>query len=365
MKVIVEVPSGLLEKIRKHIISGKFASFAEFIETALENQVAWEEESNVFKPSQVDQILKGRTATAISESKALLNAYTLEGQERGIGYRFPELGLSPEGYYEVKVVSIPNNFADKRTPLWGQYNRVLPVKLSLRFLINLLKGQQENSVELAHFRDAVADVAREFGLLLTELDKRAKKSYGERLSTAFPVQDDQYKSKERFKNQFVGYLDGRGQPHGLAAKLKLISIFNQEGQTLVGVTDPGLQFAILKNPVIDEGNPQKPFSEEEAICCLEHISRNVKGEKAAILFMLKNIKEGITRPDDLTNCLRTYGEKIGEKWNEDVAYTIRAGLVSRLQELGVIKREKVGSRKIAYHLSPFGERLLEEWENGS
>ncbi len=117
--------------------------------------------------------------------------------------------------------------------------------------------------------------------------------------------------------------------------------------------------------MIDEGNPQEPFSEKEATFYLEHISRNVKGEKAAVLFMLKNIEEGITRPDDLTNRLRTYGEKIGKKWNEDVAYTIRAGLVSRLQELGVIKREKIGPRKVAYRLSPFGERLLEEWENGS
>ena len=365
MKVIVEISGRLLEKIRRIIIDGKFDSFVEFVETALENQVAWEEEIDIFTSSQLDQVLKEKKTIALSKSRVhLLNKYNLKVQERGtIAYRFPELRLHPEGYSDVKFASTPNNFVDKRTPLWGQFNRILPVKVSLRFLANLLKGQEEH-VELESFGDRVADVARDFGLLLMELDKRIGKSPGERISTAFPVQDDQYKSKERFKNQFVGYLDSRGRPQGLATRLKFISLLQQDDKTSIFITEPGLNFGILKNPVIDEGNVERPFSEEEAIFYLEHISENVKGEKAAILFLLKSIKEGITRPDGLTRRLKTYGEQIGEKWNDDVAYTIRAGLVSRLRELGVIKREKIGARKVAYHLTLFGNKLLEEWENG-
>jgi len=358
VKVIIELSERLLERIRKFIAEGKFTSFAEFVEIALQNQTILEEESEVLTSNQLNRILK-KKKTLSYKIRPYSEEYGFQYQkEASISYRFPELRLDPAGYSDIKLEPLPRFFSDEQTPLWGQFNRILPIKVILRFLANLLKKQED--IELEFFRNKVADVARDLGLLLIEVDKRLRKSRGEKVSTAFPIQEDEYKSKERFKNQFVGYLDNKGRPQGLAAKLKFIALEQKNDGTFISTTKPGLEFAILKNPLLDQGDATRPFSEEEATFYIQHVSKNLKGEKEIILFLLKNIKNGITTPKDLTDRLKAFGRKIGEEWNYDVAYTMRAGLVSRLQELSILERKKMGPREVAYRLTSFGSKMLEE-----
>jgi hypothetical protein len=218
----------------------------------------------------------------------------------------------------------------------------------------------DKSVNLRQFRDEAADVAREIGLLLIARDKSAKKSRGKKLSTAFPVGKDEYKSKERFKNHFVGYLDGKGVPKGAPAALKMISIIETNGSTFIGITKPGLTFATMQNPILDGGNSSKSFSQEEVVFYFQHISNNLPGERDVIVHLMKKIIEGFKRPNELTQQVLAYGKMLNKSWPMNVANTIRAGLISRLCELGVLEREKAGVRGVAYTPTLLVEKLAEE-----
>lgn len=359
MKVIIDISNTQQEKIGRLIGKGKFTNFSDFVEVAIVNQLVLEETGQVLSSEQFNKALTSRGRSV--PSSEIKSTELVMTSKASIGSRFPELSLYADGYSDTQLAPMPgDDMVNSNIPLWGQYNRLLPVKVTLRLLANTLKNEKMQYVVLKQFREKGSEVARDLGLLLRERDRRARKSRGERTFIGFPVREDEYKSKERFKNHFVGYADTKGCPKGALSELKMASITTIKGEKLLGITEPGLTFAIMENPVLDDGEAGKPFSEEEATFYLQHVWRNLPGEREAVSFLLQSIKNGITRPGDLTASMQGFSKQIGESWNKAVANTMRAGLVSRLQELGLLEREKVGARGIAYNLSSLGIKLLEE-----
>lgn len=360
MKVIVEVPDSQQEKIRRLIRKGKFTSFFDFVNVAIENQLILEETGQVLTSEGFNNALIGRRNVSSSRDEETKSRELAVMQKAIIGSRFPELSLYPGGYSDIQLTPMPKDkMVNSNTPLWGQYNRLLPVKVALRLLANTLKKGEMQYVDLEQFREHVAEVARDLGLFLREQDRRTRKSRGERTFIGFPVRKDEYKSKERFKDHFVGYVDTKGHPIGALSELKMVSIVAVKRETLLGITEPGLTFAAIRNPVLDGKKAERPFSEEEAAYYLQHVWRNLPGEREAVSFLLQTIKNGVRRPDYLTAHMQEFAKRIGKSWNRAVANTMRAGLMSRLYELGILEREKVGIRGIAYNLSSLGSKLLE------
>jgi hypothetical protein len=52
--------------------------------------------------------------------------------------------------------------------------------------------------------------------------------------------------------------------------------------------------------------------------------------------------------------------ELNSDWSQSYANTMRSGLVSRMYELGLISRERVGQRGVAYNLTETGESLLDD-----
>src|SRR6266480_4770751 len=86
--------------------------------------------------------------------------------------------------------------------LFGQYNRLLPVKASCRALARLTPSSE--GVESSKAARVIADAANELGLYLKMLDRRHKRSRDDLLATAFPSTSDPEKGKLRYASQFVG-----------------------------------------------------------------------------------------------------------------------------------------------------------------
>jgi len=125
---------------------------------------------------------------------------------------------------------------------------------------------------------------------------------------------------------------------------------------MIGITESGLKFSSIINPVLDNNDFDMSLNEEESLFYINHIKENVKGEYAAIQWMLEKIKsEKNTRELLNIEIEKTYGKVW--KATDAVINTQRAGITARMFELGLIEKEKDGIR-VKYEVSENGEKLF-------
>jgi hypothetical protein len=175
-------------------------------------------------------------------------------------------------------------------PLWGQYNRVFPAKIVVRRLANMVQEQNENSsssgngvrwIELDHFQEEASQLARNYGLMIREYDQQKSRGRGEKVASGLPTGDDPDKSKNRFETHFIGYSDRNNNLTGEPPHLHFINISDGD-VSRIGITDAGLRFAELYNPLLDDGpDSDKSLSSQERSFYLEHTKENLDDEFAA------------------------------------------------------------------------------------
>jgi len=336
MKMIVDVPGGFLDRIKELVQIGHYSSIEEFLELAIMNQIKLEADTNIIN------------------NRILLSPFN---QQTNIIHFDKKLQLKEK--YDIEEIMAPEDDEIEGNLLWGQYNRLLPVKFVVRYLANYL-NENKKLANLDEFSEEASEHARRFGLQLLDVDKTKKRIKGEKISTAFPIGNDPYKSKLRFKNHFVGYMDTSGKIIGAPAQLKFIKIIN-DGSKKIGLTKFGAEFAKILNPVLDENiENENPFSADEIEFYITHLKNNLINEYGAIIFLLNQIKNGITRPNELTEKVILYDDNI----TKSQADIMRGGLVSRMSELGLINSIRVGMRGISYELAPHGMTLINAHGNG-
>ena len=146
---------------------------------------------------------------------------------------------------------------------------------------------------------------------------------------------------------------------GMMPELKLINVKSDgEGIARIGLTNFGSQFALLQNPAIDLTKPES-LSGDEINFLLNHIADNLPAEFEHMTIALKAIEDGKKTRDDLNAALKGYYSHYhkGSEWSDTVVNTMRSGLFSRLNELGLVKREKYG-KYIRYHITDMGKKYV-------
>jgi hypothetical protein len=75
---------------------------------------------------------------------------------------------------------------------------------------------------------------------------------------------------------------------------------------------------------------------------------------------LTAIEEGKNTRHELNAVLKEYYLKYRKntEWSDTVVNTMRSGLTSRLNELGLVKREKFG-KNVRYHMTDTGEKYIQ------
>lgn len=341
MRLIVDIPADVLDKAKKLIAEGKYSDLEAFVLAALHNQVSLEDRPM----GELRALLKKGPRTIAAEPGAARPPAGPMADNLTM--------LDASGYSDVTAVDVVSPDALPAGPVWGQYNRIFPVKLALRVLANSLKGKGP-LIPLEPFQEVAASLAKRIGLELRDIDREKSRGRGEKLSTGLPVGENAFKSELRFKNQFIGYLDKKGHLMGFPGRLRFISITNDR-DPMIGLTKPGLAFAKLTNPILDEDRTSdSALSDEETQFYLTHVfTRDIK-EIKAMLLVLKSIEEGYNRPDKLTEIVSS----LNDRWTKPQANTIRSGLVGRMGELGLISRKRLGTREVAYELTGRGKNLL-------
>lgn len=352
MKIVVDIPDELLDRVREAIHAGAYDDSGEFVTVALENQVELELSEN-----QSSEIM------TLEEAVSTRHSQSDEGDSKNHSGGHGPGVLGRVEYDEVPTVPPPRINRLDDGPLWGQYNRIFPVKLALRALANEIHHQAvtgisydtDEWVSLNSFSNGTAEIAREFGLRVKQEDNNQSRGQGQKLSAALPVGNDPGKSKERYRTHFVGYAEQGGDLTGAAPHLLFINI-PEDSPDSVGITQAGLEFAEMWNPLIDgDVTADRPLSDDEVSYYIEHVRNNLPEEFEAMLFTARAIRDGDNRPESLSSRVAT----INEDWSTAQSSTIRSGLVSRMYELGLVRRERVGQRGVAYRLTDTTQKLLE------
>ncbi len=164
MRYVIDITQKQAEVIENFIKGGRYNSFAQFITTAVENQIYIEnseigeeklesKNKRINNVSQPDVIIKDENKITILEIKS-----------------------------QPKLVSIPTfqqlscfsqKFEEEKCWLWGQVNKILPLKIGLRVLYAIIGSEQW--IELEEYRNKAADIAAGFGTIIRAYEDKKNK----------------------------------------------------------------------------------------------------------------------------------------------------------------------------------------------
>jgi len=278
-----------------------------------------------------------------------------------------EWGGSQMGDYPFMQM---NDVTKSDEPLSGYYNRLFPVKFVMRiFTILILNSEAydkengwdpamelDDQVSLSHLRGKSAQTAKYAREWLKKIDVDSGSERGAEYSTGFPEDE---KSRERFVAQFVGSkrknkLSGAIFDLGFANIRSFMGMMNADD---LYMTHQGWTFATLENPLLDSMDGWLKgirFSEQESKFLLKHFEKNIPGEWKFLKEVVSLIHSGTNKPKTLENALiKSRG------WEKAHASIMKNGVLSRMQEMNLIGREKDG-RNVTYHLTEKGLELLSE-----
>jgi len=354
MRYLVDLTQKEAEEIKRFINAGKYQTVSQFISTAIENQIyiegsGSESLSSILVTKKTPEILnrpdlintKDNSNIALAEIKSHPKAVVIPNFS----------GLAASLYYNAK---------EENCWLWGQTNKIFPVKIGLRVLYALIGSEQW--LDLEEYKEKAADVATEYGAAIRKYEDKKNKMRDERISAGLP--DGEFKSKFRYKGHFLAYMRKDGKLDGAMPFLRFANLNKDEkGRIFIGLTEPGLNFALIENPVIDRNDFEKSFSQAEIDFYLDYVSTSVRGEASAIGWVLKKITEGVNDRDAINKAL---SREIAPSWGETseaVVNTQRAGLMARMFELGLIEKEKKGI-SVRYKVSARGSDFLQKFKGG-
>jgi hypothetical protein len=369
----------LLERL---VESEQYKDYAEAISSALENLVVLENElsgkgaliiesrdesvSLRAQPKSGKASERGKMAARIKGVSAKKNS-ELQTFPRNIPTQVPEIFQSDKsGKPSLSLANPPGDVwaIGQEIPLerwiFGQYNRLLPVKASCRALAHLLDGKP-NGVSLDEATSRISEEALNLGRFLAHHDKENGTKRDEALSTAFPSPDREIeKSRLRYANQFVASISKQGKVSGLLMDLKLINHIGTKNPRLK-LTEPGWGFARLRNPVFDGDTPgtTQKFTAEERSFLLNHISSSVPAEDFAYRTIIEAVDGGAQTPDELDAVLREHvSQDAGRSLTKSFLASQRSGAVSRMADLELITRERTGV-KVFYVVTDLGKQYTQ------
>jgi len=331
MRYIVELTADQERRISELMSKNRCRDVHHFIYTAIENQLALE-----FSTGQE------------GEAAALGGFSPLGGGPLPAGLQQPPS--------KIKLVDPPSDSRIPQSPLWGQYYRFLPMKLALRVIANLSE-KRIPTVEEAYA--AVIGNALAVGSRLREQDKLKGGGRKKPLSAGFCTKEE--KSQKRYFVQYVGRL--RKKDHmieGFPGQMKFVNILADDGAPRVGLTRAGFDFAKLENPVLDHNEVSSSLSPQEREYLLGHIEKEIPYEAEHIRVLLSSVQSGASSREDLNRKLTFFYRRFEDAkrpWKSQMIDTMRAGCVSRLEELGLLRVSSEG-RASRYWLTPLGSAYL-------
>ena len=378
MIIYFRCPPRLKEQVDELVERGLYPDFSSFCTIAIQNQLLVEESDSkggsgapLTKKLETakDHKVAGPSTSPEDQAARPKPIEPRNGEPTKGSLSLPE-ELRQSGPSKDPPFALPGAGADVFEPgqlvpvdrwLFGQYNRLLPAKVSIRALASVASREGKESLVLESVAARIAEIASEFGDYLRLLDRKFAAHRDDALSTAFPEKSsDGQKGRVRYQNQFVGHTV-KGEQGGLLVGLKLATIQVIKNKPHILPTRTGWQFALLENPLLDSlpVEAEQKLTQVERAFLLEHIRGHVPVEAFAYAVILSLIEKGVCSPEAMNTALAQFlspGRLSTE--TKEFVNTQRSGALGRMTDLGLVSHERDG-RHVSRGLTPEGKRFLE------
>lgn len=359
MVICFEISGKTKNELNQLLQSGDFSDYSEVVAVAVANQLVLQK-----RVSNGESMIMGEGAGPPGRSSRSIGAIQSRGPELRNSQETPpppnRKAAVPSFFLRdvvaesnIKPIAPPGDVfvVGQEVPvdrwIFGQHNKLFTVKASCRGLATLLYSTPKG-VALVKAAAEIPEQASELGDFLRELDERHDYSRDEALATAFPnTGPESQKARLRYSNQFVASVNKDGQLSGLLVDLKLINALGAK-KPRISLTNAGLNFTRLSSPILD-GDPLAPdicrFSKEEIEFLLDHIGANVPAEIFAFRTILASLVQGNQSPEKLDQVLAGHvSARDGKPFTKAFISTQRSGAISRMVELGLVRRVRKGVR---------------------
>lgn len=262
-----------------------------------------------------------------------------------------------------RVPAIPIYSCDEDTILWGQFSRFLPIKVSLRILAGL--SEENNSpVRVDDWFTSIFEWAPSVRKYLRSVDKENRIPRGEQFASGFPKSPlaSGVKSINRYLNHSCASIYKDGKVVGFPAHLGLIHV-EGEGEfeeRLVSLTQAGLEYVAMSNPVIDEESTSTSMSPDESQFMMDKIEESLPASWGFLRFVLSSVAGGEDTPNELSAAIaRLYGKGTSRNWNNKQVPTYRTGAIGLLGDMGLMSRTW-NFRSVTYSVTDKGKEVLKQ-----
>jgi hypothetical protein len=326
MKYLIDLPAELVSRIRSQL--GEGGDLGSFLLVATENQLALER--GLLTPA-------GASAPPQSQPRTHIPQLFLPSDPASV----------PTGTAIPAEHSAEVRDRDGNPWVWGQVNRVLPLKCLLRAIVSAAPEGKG----LAELHSMLGAPSRTLGRYLAERDEAHQARRDERLSVGFPIGKRREAAELRFVTQFLGETRQDGRVAGALFTLGFVGYTSEQN---VKVTEVGLTWSQLPNPVLDEGRTDLSLSLEEQRVYVDHVLSAVPGERCAFTAICGAIAPGQISNDKIEEVLQ---RGLGSDWTDAVVSTQRSGAMGRMLDLDLLARHRDG-RRVSFSLTNSGKAFL-------
>jgi hypothetical protein len=224
------------------------------------------------------------------------------------------------------------------------------LKANARLLL-LSSGLDEEPL-LGNLVEKLSQEAANVGAELVRLDESRRHKKEDLYSTGFPAANSD-KSRQRFADQFLTSENGKCEVSGMLTDWKLAIVEHANERSYLYPTEACVAFADLPNPLFDGVGDSSgaKFSDAELSWALNHVTQHVPVEAYAFRTLLRGIETGSNDPTKLDLYLRREQTVSKPNTTDDFVATQRAGAISRMVDLDLLRRIRDGVR-ISYVLTP-------------
>jgi hypothetical protein len=383
--IAINLSDKLFIVIRELVEQGHYQNFESFLEVAAYNQLALERgaspadvlarghregepaagnDSNGGKPRRRVQRAEAeaaprtrkddnprsqkRSAGRVTRQTVVLNETIPEDDPTTILKPFRLVVASPNGPKPYDPTQMDEAGDDH---VFGQVNRLFPLKIACRWLATRVfgagdGGNKEWPVYTA-ISDALGGDAAKLGSLLEKRDVTAGRKRDDQVATGLPRRGNSA-SQDRFLSQFLARVTRTGEVYpGAVCQYQLAGFQDRR----LGLTEQGLAFAQLHNPNLDSADAMASdaLGQEEADFLIRQVLAGVPCEREDMRIVLSAVADGKVTPSHLIQEVQV---KFPRKWTQSMVLTHISGLVARLADLRLLRRQWQG-RNVQYEL---GER---------
>ncbi len=329
MRVFVDLDPATMDRATEALRLGGYRSLGEFLAVAVENQISHE--------------------LAVDPAPAPDSTPRIQLREE-------ENDITPGPEDPVFASAAPAALAspDERGWISGFVNRLLPVKVAARSLLEL---QRTRDVTVDLLRETAAENASRLAKRLAGIEEGGV-GRDETLLTGLPARDPLFRAKRRFADHFVVRSGGSSDAHGALVELGLAGL-HAVGDSLIGLTAAGQEFASLPNPLLDVGSMRKParalpaLSRQEQQAYIHNVLLVVPRERRAAQVLL----EALCRDAQSVPELDAIADRLlGRRFGRTGARGQKTAALGRLRDLDLVSRESTRTG-VYFHATDEGRQL--------